>query len=60
MSLKKSTFNNIPINNLRQSFYDVLDDKTHDRYINMLFSFFLLIQEPLSKRKFSLSMENIK
>ena len=52
MSSYKSTFNNIPINNLRQSFYDVLDDKTHDRYINMLFSFFLLIQEPLSKVQF--------
>ncbi len=52
MSSKKSTFNNIPINNLRQSFYDVLDDKSHDRYINMLFSFFLLIQEPLSKVQF--------
>ena len=52
MSSLKSTFNNIPINNLRQSFYDVLDDETHDRYINMLFSFFLLIQEPLSKVQF--------
>jgi hypothetical protein len=52
MVSQQSTFNNIPINNLRQSFYDVLDDKTHDRYINMLFSFFLLIQEPLSKVQF--------
>ena len=52
MSSLKSKFNNIPINNLRQSFYDVLDDETHDRYINMLFSFFLLIQEPLSKVQF--------
>ena len=46
------SFDKIEVNNLRQSFYDVLDDKTHDRYINMLFSFFLLIQEPLSKVQF--------
>ena len=65
MSSKKSSFNNIPINKLRQTFYDVLDDKTHDRYINMLFSFFLLIQEPLSKiqfkyGKYKMSFSSIK
>jgi hypothetical protein len=46
-------FNNISVNNLRKTFYDTLDDKTHDRYMNMLFSFFSLIQNPLSKVQFN-------
>ena len=60
MPSEKSTFNNIPINNLRKTFYEALDDKTHDRYMNMLFSFFLLIQNPLSKVQFNYEKYTMK
>jgi len=53
-------FNNISVNNLRKTFYDALDDKTHDRYMNMLFSFFSLIQNPLSKVQFNYGKYTMK